>query len=459
MRNTQMEDASAILALAAGVLNGILEPQPRHYGHEYEPDLDVLRPLNVGLVDDDGSLTRTLKSFLSAVRVFQRKAECRYGGVSPEEWKALLLDRNPAVRKELSNAFSEKSQLLSLYCDVDLYAKLRNGAKGRRQLLKFAVATDLIPEEEVACLDFMLHPRLMLENPPMGRAFRMVGQTHGTHALVCFDKSMDLWALSEPHWREFLRLLNDSQPVCYGHGGGGFRQASLIFHIRSSGWRDELTRYRFNNALLINAEGQISSEEDFCLQAVLDSWGEVLSEELTSRAKGDSRCGWMQEGDQVKGVFQERHQAFSDECLTLGVHSPILRDLPAHLYRLLRLFAPWMMRDEERVDVMDESFRHAVILRDRHRGIVDRLEEGRVHMEHVELAKKLYDRICQYESVSLRDLVRTFDVQKTSLYLPTLRLMVQAGLIQEKQPKVYSVVQIQDVGAAMDRARTKGGRA
>ena len=106
---------------------------------------------------------------------------------------------------------------------------------------------------------------------------------------------------------------------------------------------------------------------------------------------------------------------------------------------------------------MEESFRHAAILRDRHRNIVNRLEEGRVHMEHVELAKKLYDRICQHEAVSLRDLVRTFDNQKTSLYLPTLRLMVRADLIQEKQPKVYSVVQIQDVGTAMDRVRTKGG--
>ena len=141
---------------------------------------------------------------------------------------------------------------------------------------------------------------------------------------------------------------------------------------------------------------------------------------------------WSPEGRRVR---LDNQAAFLDACDAAKVPCTGLEDLPAVLRWAFDTIKRKAVSPDEEVAAI--IHRLCLALLEGHVRLLGAAQHRAELVKRLELAEKLVGRISAKQPVRQRDLVRTFDVQKVSLYRPLIDLLVREGVLVEEPRNVF----------------------
>ena len=251
---------------------------------------------------------------------------------------------------------------------------------------------------------------------------------------------------------KFLATINGGRipipPILCGGRKGEFQPTHVSWAMKAS--LKALTRNEvkplLKDALLLDVptpspKAMPSSET---AQSAYHHWQRVTDVLLLNRREGEHFASAV-ETKEGSAEFEERYRDYRRECHKAGVVSRTVIQLPK-----LILCIPVLQGRHGRTHIsVEECFRHAYTLCQRHQRLWLKARKQAEIESTLRLAEKLFEKIRVNLPVKIRDLARGCDTQRKELLLPTLELMLDAGLITKDPDKFYHPGAVSDVEAAL----------
>ena len=398
------------------------------------------------MLEDDGTAAAALDQLLQVPREIQDQLRERFSRFSPEVLKEVL----EGAKSKSGFVSPEEHENLDRHSEAVFGLNGNDGAVDGNDNFE----SDWMPEPAMRRLDAMFRPSFLVEDPSGERMQAELGLCHGAVGLMYGGKSLRLRKLTGRAAVSVREVMHGTRtPVPKGLTGCMGKvmeraEADVILHADVEDWQDEKFAEELNKALLIQAEVR-EIPEDLDVRAVKSAgrrWGRTMQQIVASRLRGVPSVA------SPEGVeFARRMQAYRQECEELEVGASAVRDLPLRIYWVMEA----LTREGSDAGLIGDVFRYAGQLRSRHLVLEERVMAERLVSRQILLAGSLRDRIAEHQPIGFRDLVRTFNDQKSAKYEPVLRLMLEAGLILEDDERIYRVGPNRDVEKGM-RAAVKG---
>ncbi|MCH7228938.1 hypothetical protein [Haloferula sp. A504] len=445
-------DTSSAVALMGVIFNGILEPGFCDYTKSSDPLMDELRSFHLGIVDDEGSVAAVVRWLLTPIREFQQDWGYRFRDVQPEQLKQFLLSKNPANRSDDDDYLSCWYGGISDRLGFDPERPLRNSPQGRLRLVQYVRAARLVRDELLPHLDFLLHPRVLVEETPLGQTMQAIKECHGALALVYGGWSIP-YSCRRTYSGKYIFGFLSRGGVVEKWSSFQFRTptASLIFHAESADWKDPEVPCVVCNALLFQPRRAIGSQESLLRVDPPEEWTQALGKELAARPRAETRYGWWDEEQAERSAFEKRYRRYLKGCKEMKVR--VLRHLPVLIYRMLRAVYSFHKTTPSKRQLADAAFRHARILRKRHADLWERLAYGRVLQEPVNLPNQIAKTIREMQPIDRNYLLRGLNPRQLRLRLTTLDWLLCEGVILEDSAGDYVMGPEPDLDGKLRRMR------
>lgn len=370
--------------------------------------LDVLRTT---AMDIDGQLRRHFGDFSSAGFLEARQAwgddpSCRMGD-----------DTTPASRLERHRKALEVSAYPGGH---DGYDK------------------DLEPDVYARRLRTVLRPGMILENPDLASLPRLVSHSHDSISLVP-GLRLDMLVAAKKRDRDnffaFLDGCDVDLPDAVKGDSMVSRERGMIRALLLANTAD-ITAMTGRMADFADRVVLIDSSTTVPATAMdLDRashffhrHSRVTAELLNRRRKGhEARFrDWSREGHQRRASDEIEFLAACDAS-----------DVPCAALRHLPEFLRWALEQAEpKPSVSDDYFasilrRYSFALLEGHQRILRTLRDQDRRKAELALAEQVVDKIRAKQPLSVRSLVRSFDIQQVGRYRPVLALLLEEGVIME----------------------------
>lgn len=435
-------DDSTMVGMMAGLASGIAGP--RNTIIERAGPMRV-KGADMILVDDDGRGEDLVERLLLPARTLQSHLINRFHSLDQGLLREVLglgpgKEYSREARTEHNKAIFGNGHYPNVSHEIMLNLEMETHDP------------DLVRKELLDRLELVVRPTFLAESPTVRSLEKIVKTLHMANRLVWGGRDFTADDLSKAEIGKVLGLLKggrvDTPPILCG-GRKDCSQPCEVSWILKSGSealaRPEVTAL-FRDSLLLEAlpvplDVVTPADE---VKSAFHAWQRILDMLLSERRKGNSFCHGIGD-DRSAREFAERYDHYIRDARENGIHSRAVTFLPKYI-----LCLPGFIDSHASPQVgIDECFRHSEILGRRHQRLWLRARNHAEVQSALSLAKTLLEKICCKQPIEQRDLIRTFPIQQKKLYVPTLGLMVEAGVITESPGPVYRVGAVSDVEKAL----------
>lgn len=435
-------DESTVVGLMAALVSAMAGPRNTLSEHA---GLIRVKGADIALIDDDGRGEDLIERLLQPARIIQSKLLNRFNHLDQELLREVL---GLGPGKEYSRE-ARTEHNTAIFGDGH-YPDVR-----RKTILTMqneAQDPDMLRAEILDRLDLAVRPSFLVESPTLRGLDKIVKTLHMANGLVWGSGDFIADDLSKEDIGKLLGLLKGGRveipPILCG-GRKNCTQPCEVSWVLKSG-SEALARPEvmalFRDSLLVEALPRpldaLSSAKN--TQSACHFWQRILGDVLQYRRHGDSYCHEI-EDDRAAIEFAQRYDNYLQECRANGIHSRAVAFLPKYIVCL-----PGFITSHASIQAgIDECFHHSEVLSHRHQRLWLKARNHSEVESELSLAKRLLDRIRRKQPIKLREIVRSFDTQRKELYLPTLNLMLETGLITGSPEMGYRVGAVSDVERAL----------
>lgn len=436
-------DESTVLALMATAINGLIGR--RNTLGDHAGTLQV-PPMGVALVGADGAAPDLVNRLLEPARVYQKQLNARFRETDVRLIEDLLRGR------EGSTSRMEAQQALH----TAIYGQGNQADRVEHNLVMEhtgrMIDFDLKAKGLVDRLDLILRPGFLIESPSVSTLKKDLQCLHMGSGLISGGAGFRVDHLKKAAIEMFGRCVSsERQPIPEILTGGrkGLTEqphVSWILHFALESMEMLEIRNLVRDALLM--DGGVGAERPIpplqLTKTAFHAWTNTVGMVLRIRRTGEGyeHC-LITDAEVVE--FEERYRDYRHECNESGLVSRAIVQLP----RLL-LCTPLMIQLQNRSrPSVEHWFHHAEVLRERHQRLLQQVNCRSQADETIRLAERILQRIKLRAPLSLRDLLRSFDKQAAELYVPTLELMLLAGIIEEPAAKTYIPGKVQNLDGGL----------
>ena len=423
----------AAMAQMAAILSAIAG---QHATHMTPAGEKRLPSLNLVLVTHKGDCPRALEVLMDPVVQLDRQLKERFARFTPGG----LHDANRA--KSIAGTGQVPNTGNATRSEVqhrEILAMRDADSMGAPSLLD----KDLAPDPDSRRLQAAIRPSILLESPRLDRLAEAVAGCHNSTALA---KGMRLDALCTclpSELEELVQFLDGCHLELPRYLSGDsvvraeFTKLQAIFHadpVVVSRFHSKLSPL-LNRCLLVDATppGEFPEVDFDTLSAFLRLHARNVHRLLECRRRGVPPDGrdWSAPG---LAAFARREAAFTDTCDASDAPCGALRHLPELMVWTLSQMDRNRIEDEALVDMAMNACSN--LLR-RHEELHLLFASQGIRQQEYELAAQLVAKIQGKHPVKFRDLVRSFDIQRSDRYRPLLTQLVEANVLTEEPANVY----------------------
>lgn len=424
-------DESDAIAMMAAVVSGVAGP--RNTLIEFAGPTR-LAPLEMALVDDDGSGSDFFGRLLFAPRVSQEALVKRFHRLDEKLIKEVLVGKAGGQQH------------------VDMLQKHTTAIFGPSSAFDMNEDRMIGEPDVLQKLDLVIRPRFLVESPTSRTLQESVTSLHMASGFLWGGSGFPVDDLTREDVGRFLGSIKGGRvpipPILCGGRKGESQPTHVSWAMKTS--LGAMTRNEvkalLKDALLLDVsppspKAMPSSEAAL---SAYHQWRRMIEVLLINRKEGEYFENAV-ETEEGSAEFEERYRSYRRECHEAGVVSQTVVQLPK-----LILCLPVLRGQHDRTHLsVEECFHHAEILCRRHQRLWLKANKRSEIESTVELAGRILEKIRKKNPLKLRDLLRGFDQQRKELYLPTLNLMLEAGLITESPAEVYHPGSVDEVEKAL----------
>ncbi len=301
---------------------------------------------------------------------------------------------------------------------------------------------DMIPEAATSRYRTVMRPTLLLENPLPGKLEELVAECHESEA---FAPGIRLERLSARPAGEIdtLEHLMDgglvNLPDRLGRlsvvtGESGLLHAIFLADAVSFPAAALSLPGVLKRCIVLGGEvpGIPDTLDEEMIHVFANRFRRAVQSLLNARRRGHLPDHFAPPDWEL--AFRRHELEFRYECLAAPHPCPAAARLPALL--------AWACSHLVRIDgsgMIDLVMGYSRRLLERQREWLGMLERGSRLLQWEALARQLCDKISRKQPIKRRDLIRSFDIQRTERYLPVLSVLIDAGVLAEHPDKVYCI--------------------
>ena len=396
-----------------------------------------LPALNLVLVTRKGDCPRSLEILMDPVIRLDRQLKERFARFTPgglhDASRARRLPGGGIVARPDNVSQSEAMHR-------EILAMSGADSEGGPSLLD----RDLDPDPDSRRLKAAIRPSILLESPRLGRLAEALVGCHESTALAT-GMRLDALCTSLPgELEELVQLLDGRHLELPRHLTGDsvvraeFAKLHTIFHTDPavvSSFHSKLAPV-LDRCLLVDASPPADLQEiDFKkVPLFLELHSRNVRHLLECRRRGvppHSRI-WSAQG---LAAFARREAIFADECDASDAPCVALRQLPELLIWALSRMERGVQKSDE--EVIEMAMNACSALLRRHEELRLLFARQEIRRQEFDLAVKLVAKVEQKQPVKLRELVRSFDNQRSDRYRPVLARLVEAKVLLEGPADVF----------------------
>lgn len=425
-------DPANVLAMAAGILSGMAAPSAVlrfPWGDVEVPKLHLIAPAT------EGVLPQALAYLLSYPCSVNRTVLGTMAGIHPAELRhALHGSFASKPSKPDPDGFTESANI----CRIQRYLGLGLGDKELR-----SSEEDLDLDPRTARIEGIVRPAILLESPALKDIPELLSGCHEFHALTIGLRLEPLLtsARRKSEIEGVMRFLRGTEmvlpPSRHPTGIENHRPAGIqaIFQADT-----DLIRQLFSDIAplvadsLLLSDGAVAEGIESSGNMFIERWTTAAFRIATSRRDGKFNLGQFA-SDATALRFQKLNREYLRACDSGAekVGSSV-RNLPLSLawsLLMLRVGLPrWEAPDDDAI--ITSVFTAAKTLLQRHCRKLDALGHGVVLDETVRRAQRIVFKVEAKKEVTFTELVRSFDIQKTSLYRPLVDVLVGEDVLARR---------------------------
>lgn len=397
------------------------------------------------VLSSSGRVPEWLDLVVDPVRKIDKRLVDRFRGFDRGMWEKTRLAFG-SRRAVLSTEGLEKEQEDR---HLSMIRPERHGAEdflGRRTLAGDCPEPgDLDPGPEIYRFETAVRPGVLIESVDPASLEVSLANRHQARALLngmTLDRIADLPGHAKCRFLDLLAGVSLPTPEIL-RGPVEDPTEHALLHAILRGKPGDLVRLiqsdpEFQDRFLIlDGEAAPPAFDEVCVDLcgpMAHRWKRFVDEMLDYRRRGiPLGIAWLNEEEELK--FLEREREFRVACRQRAPHGAALEDLPQNLFML----AFFMEMKELEKNGCERLFDIAHEVVEGHAAVFERIEEQRRMAQERELALILLRKIRDKQPVAFRDLVRSFDVQRSDHYRPTLTRLIEQGFVIEDSGRFLKV--------------------